>query len=55
MGTSPEQIDRAEDREKFSTIIDNLGKLNIVVTPHIGGMTIQGQNRAFEWAASKFI
>lgn len=38
-----------------SPIINNLGKLNILVTPHIGGMTNQGQNRAFEWAASKFI
>ena len=38
-----------------SPIIDNLNKLNILVTPHIGGMTIQGQNRAFEWAALKFI
>lgn len=38
-----------------SPIINNLGKLNILVTPHIGGMTSQGQNRAFEWAASKFI
>ncbi len=25
LGTNPEQIDRAEDREKFSTIIDKLG------------------------------
>ena len=37
-----------------SPIINNLGKLNILVTPHIGGMTNQGQNRAFEWAALKF-
>jgi lactate dehydrogenase-like 2-hydroxyacid dehydrogenase len=38
-----------------SPIINNLENFNILVTPHIGGMTIQGQNRAFEWAASKFI
>ena len=38
-----------------SPIVNNIGKLNILVTPHIGGMTSQGQNRAFEWAASKFI
>ena len=38
-----------------SSIIKNINKENILITPHIGGMTIQGQNRAYEWAASKFI
>ena len=40
---------------KKSLIIKNMNKLNILITPHIGGMTTQGQNRAYEWAASKFI
>lgn len=40
---------------KKSSIIKNINKENILITPHIGGMTIQGQNRAYEWAASKFI
>lgn len=30
----------------------NEGK-NIIVTPHIGGMTIEGQTRAYKWAINK--
>jgi len=29
-------------------------KYNIVITPHIGGMTYEGQNKAFYYAMSKF-
>tara|TARA_A100001011_G_scaffold400727_2_gene518016 strand:+ start:2275 stop:3297 length:1023 start_codon:yes stop_codon:yes gene_type:complete len=29
-------------------------KLNILVTPHVGGMTWQGQRRAWIWSISKF-
>ena len=39
---------------KKSIIIKNLKNLNIILTPHLGGMTFQGQNRAFKWAALKF-
>ena len=28
-------------------------KLNCIFTPHIGGMTIQGQERAYKWAINK--
>jgi phosphoglycerate dehydrogenase-like enzyme len=27
---------------------------NIVITPHVGGMTFEGQTKAFHWAVSKF-
>ena len=27
---------------------------NVVITPHIGGMTIEGQTKAYTWAARKF-
>jgi D-3-phosphoglycerate dehydrogenase len=28
-------------------------KLNCIFTPHIGGMTIQGQTKAYKWAVNK--
>jgi D-3-phosphoglycerate dehydrogenase len=37
-----------------SPIINNIKNLNIIVTPHIGGMTIQGQQRAWDFAVDKF-
>jgi lactate dehydrogenase-like 2-hydroxyacid dehydrogenase len=27
---------------------------NVVITPHIGGMTIEGQTKAYLWAIDKF-
>ncbi len=39
---------------KKSPIIRNINKYNIIVTPHIGGMTSQGQFRAFKFAVEKF-
>ena len=29
------------------------GGLNIIVTPHIGGMTWEGQQKAYRWAIDK--
>ena len=29
-------------------------KYNIVITPHVGGMSIEGQTKAFTWAVKKF-
>ena len=40
------------DIEK-SPIIKNINKYNIIVTPHIGGMTYQGQERAYNYAINK--
>ena len=37
-----------------SPIIKNINKYNIIVTPHIGGMTHQGQLRAYNFAVEKF-
>ena len=39
---------------KKSPIIKNIDKFNIIVTPHIGGMTYQGQLRAYNFAVDKF-
>jgi len=36
-----------------SPIIKNIKKYNIIVTPHIGGMTHQGQSRAYSYAINK--
>ena len=27
---------------------------NVIITPHIGGMTIEGQTKAYHWAINKF-
>ena len=34
--------------------VANENKYNIVITPHIGGMSIEGQTKAFTWAVNKF-
>jgi len=39
---------------KKSIIINNMDNLNIIVTPHIGGMTLQGQLKAWNYAVNKF-
>jgi len=36
-----------------SPIIKNIKKYNIIITPHIGGMTYQGQLRAYVYAINK--
>ncbi len=36
-----------------SPIIKNINKYNIIITPHIGGMTYQGQLRAYKYAINK--
>ena len=27
---------------------------NVIITPHIGGMTVEGQTKAYHWAVDKF-
>jgi len=39
---------------KISPIINNIINYNIIVTPHIGGMSIEGQKRAWIHAIEKF-
>ena len=44
--------------EPIQDALDSLKKIskkyNIIVTPHIGGMTYQGQLRAYNYAVDKF-
>ena len=39
---------------KKSKLIKYANKLPIIITPHIGGMTLQGQSKAFMFAVKKF-
>ena len=45
--------DELKDIHK-SQILKNINKHNIIITPHIGGMTAQGQKKEYEWAINKF-
>ena len=38
---------------KNSILIKNMERLNIIITPHVGGMTIEGQTKAYTWAINK--
>ena len=53
-GYGTDVVENEFDNIKNSVIIKNLTKLNILVTPHIGGMTFQGQLRAWNYAVRKF-
>ncbi len=53
-GYATDVIEQEFDNIKKSPIIKNINKYNIIVTPHTGGMTYQGQLRAFSYAAEKF-
>ena len=45
-----------DDIKKSKLIeLSNDEKYNILITPHIGGMTYEGQNKAFHYAMNKFI
>ena len=39
---------------KASKLVEFSKNHNIVITPHVGGMTIEGQTKAYLWAVSKF-
>lgn len=34
--------------------LSNENKYNLIITPHIGGMTIEGQTKAYMWSVKKF-
>jgi phosphoglycerate dehydrogenase-like enzyme len=53
-GYGTDVIEKEFEDIKKSLIIRNIGKYNIIVTPHVGGMTYQGQLRAYSFALSKF-
>lgn len=38
---------------KNSKLIKNMNNYNIIITPHVGGMTIEGQTKAYKWAINK--
>lgn len=47
-------VDEFDDITK-SPIIQAMNRgLNVIVTPHTGGMTIEGQTMAYDWAINKF-
>jgi len=53
-GYGTDVIENEFDDIKNSPIIKSMndGK-NIIVTPHVGGMTIEGQTKAYKWAINK--
>ena len=53
-GYGTDVIENEFDNIKKSVIVRNINKLNIIVTPHIGGMTLEGQLRAWQYAVKKF-
>ncbi len=54
-GYATDVIENEFDDLTKSPIIDamNSGE-NIIITPHVGGMTIEGQTKAYTWAINKF-
>ena len=53
-GYGTDVIENEFDDLTKSPIIEAMNKgKNIIVTPHIGGMTIEGQTKAYEWSINK--
>ena len=53
-GYGTDVVEHEFDDLKKSPIINGMRKgLNIIVTPHTGGMTIEGQTKAYNWAVNK--
>ena len=47
---------KIDDKQMIWTeaIINSMNKgENIIITPHVGGMTIEGQTKAYTWAINK--
>ena len=53
-GYGTDVIEKEFSDIRKSPIIKNIEKYNIIVTPHIGGMTFHGQLRAYNFALKKF-
>ena len=54
MGYGTDVIENEFDDITKSPIIKAMNKgKNIITTPHIGGMTIEGQTKAYEWSINK--
>ena len=52
-GYSTDVLENENGSLKDSVILKNMKNLNIEVTPHVGGMTYQGQLKAYKWAINK--
>jgi D-3-phosphoglycerate dehydrogenase / 2-oxoglutarate reductase len=53
-GYGADVVENEFDDLQSSPIIQAMNREeNIIVTPHIGGMTIEGQTRAYKWAINK--
>ena len=53
-GYGTDVIENEFDNIKDSPIIKAMNKgKNVIVTPHIGGMTTEGQTKAYKWAINK--
>ena len=53
-GYGTDVIENEFDNIKDSIIINSMNKgENIIITPHVGGMTIEGQTKAYTWAINK--
>jgi len=39
---------------KNSKLVEFSKSNNVLITPHIGGMTIEGSTKAYHWAVNKF-
>lgn len=53
-GYATDVISHEFENIKESPLIKNIKKLPIIITPHIGGMTIEGQTKAYLHAVNKF-
>ena len=54
LGYGTDVIENEFDDITKSPIIKAMNKgLNIIITPHIGGMTIEGQTKAYNWSINK--
>ena len=53
-GYATDVIEDEYGNRNNSPILNGIKKgLNIIVTPHVGGMTWEGQQRAYEWSINK--
>ena len=52
-GYSTDVLENENGSLNESVILKNMENLNIEVTPHVGGMTYQGQLKAYTWAINK--
>ena len=53
-GYATDVVEHEFDNVKNSPILHGANRgLNIIITPHVGGMTWEGQQKAYEWSINK--